>query len=127
MARCMPPGELDVLQLDDRDIDTPLLGLDIEDLTDVLVDRLGLGERLVEHAAVAERQRAIVSRSSVSASLRRPSNPRCGTSLSIEPSRTYMPAADVPTRADLRANRQVRRRAPSDRLGPHRGERGSPG
>jgi len=34
-------GQLDVLQLDDRDLDAPVLGLDIEDLADVLVDRAG--------------------------------------------------------------------------------------
>ena len=32
-------GQLDVLELDDRDLHAPLLGLDVEDLADVLVDR----------------------------------------------------------------------------------------
>jgi hypothetical protein len=35
-------GELDVLELDDRDLDAPVLGLDVEDLAYGLVDRVGL-------------------------------------------------------------------------------------
>jgi hypothetical protein len=41
MARFMLSGKLAVLQLDDRDLDAPVRGLDIEDLADVLVDRVG--------------------------------------------------------------------------------------
>jgi hypothetical protein len=41
MARFMLSGKLAVLQLDDRDLDAPVRGLDIEDLAEVLVDRVG--------------------------------------------------------------------------------------
>jgi hypothetical protein len=40
--------QLDVRELDDGDLHAPLLSLDVEDLADVLVDRVRLGERLVE-------------------------------------------------------------------------------
>jgi hypothetical protein len=36
------------LQLDDRDLDPPLLGLHIEDLTNVPVDHVGLRQSLIQ-------------------------------------------------------------------------------
>src|SRR3954470_4129927 len=48
MARFMLSGRLDVLELDDGHLDAPLLGLDVEDLADVLVDLVRLGQGLVE-------------------------------------------------------------------------------
>src|SRR6185312_7147539 len=48
IARCMLPGQLDIPQLDDGDLDPPLLGLHVEDLGDVLIDRIGLRQRLIE-------------------------------------------------------------------------------
>jgi len=44
-------GQLDVLQLDDRDLDAPVLGLDIEDLADVLGDRAGLRQQFTKRVA----------------------------------------------------------------------------
>ena len=44
-------GQLDVLELDDRDLDAPVLGLHVEDLADVLVDLVGLRQRLVKCVA----------------------------------------------------------------------------
>ena len=41
-------GQLDIAQLDDRDLDPPRLGLHIEDLADVLVDLVGLRQRLIQ-------------------------------------------------------------------------------
>jgi hypothetical protein len=43
------------LRLDDGDLDAPLLGLDVEDLADVLVDGVGLRQRLVERVAPDDR------------------------------------------------------------------------
>src|SRR5581483_23068 len=41
-------GQLDVLQLDQRDLYPPVLGLDVEDLADALVELLGVGQGFVE-------------------------------------------------------------------------------
>ena len=41
-------GQLDVLQLDERHLDAPTLGLHVENLADVDVDAVGLRQRLVE-------------------------------------------------------------------------------
>jgi hypothetical protein len=38
----MLSGKLDVLELDDGDLDAPFLGLEVEDLADVVVDLVGL-------------------------------------------------------------------------------------
>jgi len=48
-------GQLDVLQLDGRDLYSPLLGLDVEDLADVAVDLVRLGESLVERVPADDR------------------------------------------------------------------------
>jgi hypothetical protein len=40
IARFIPLGKLNVVELDDRDLDAPLLGLHVEDLPDVPVDRV---------------------------------------------------------------------------------------
>jgi hypothetical protein len=40
-------GQLNVLELDHRDLDAPVLRLDVKDLADVVVDLVGLRERLV--------------------------------------------------------------------------------
>jgi hypothetical protein len=41
-------GQLNVPELDDRDLDPPLFCLDVEDLADVLIDAVGLRQQLVE-------------------------------------------------------------------------------
>jgi hypothetical protein len=46
---------LDVPEFDNSDLDPPFLGLDVEDLADVLVDRVGLRQRLVEGVAPDDR------------------------------------------------------------------------
>ena len=44
-------GDLDVLDLDDRDLDAPRLGLLVDDLLQLLVEPLALGQELVEVGA----------------------------------------------------------------------------
>ena len=56
IARCIVCRDLDVLDLDRRDLDPPRLGLLVDDLLQVLVELLALGEqlsssRLAEHRA----------------------------------------------------------------------------
>ena len=48
IARCMSTGQLDVLDLDRRDLDAPGLGLLVDDLLQLDVEPLALGEQRVE-------------------------------------------------------------------------------
>jgi hypothetical protein len=48
-------GQLDVSELDDRDLDPPLFCLHVEDLADVLIDAFGLGQQLVERVTTHHR------------------------------------------------------------------------
>jgi hypothetical protein len=48
MARCMPWGMPDVLDLDSRDLHAPRLGLLVDDLLQALVEGLALGQEGVE-------------------------------------------------------------------------------